>query len=530
MSMWSSLLERLQRLWTHDIWVAGLTKERTLRNRALALLRIASITLSGLDELKVASRAAALSYSSLLGLGPLVAIAVLISGFALGEKDPALAANGLNRIISFIAPQVDQYQKAITDDLAKKNKQLSPVATGATEVVRPADPELVKLINNFITSSRSGAAGVVGILALLVIVVLLFTNIENTFNDIWGVRRGRSWLARVVYYWTVITLGALLFFTSLTLFSAGTWFNVFNATPDPAHTSSAHPESGQSAPALPNSAQDASATEVKSLARVNQIIAFVLPSSGALALILILTLFYRLIPNTRVKWRAALVGAVLVTLLLFLNNYLAFLYFRNVVSTKSLYGSVGILPILMLGLYVFWFFVLVGGQITYAVQNVHYRSSQSAWHNLNHHTRESMSLLVLLLIARRFKACAPAYSVTQLSHHIRVPAQILNESLNRLCDLELIAELPPGDGADPSDHRYQPARPLGKITLADFREMFENYGEAPAGGLLDNVDPILAHYHGRLATSLPIALGSQTLDELIDDLQPSQTYAPFPVN
>lgn len=499
MSMWSSLLERLQRLWTHDIWVAGLTKERTLRNRALALLRIASITLSGLDELKVASRAAALSYSSLLGLGPLVAIAVLISGFALGEKDPALAANSLNRIISFIAPQVDQYQKAITDDLAKKNTELSPAPTGATEVVRPPDPELVKLINNFITSSRSGTAGVVGILALLVIVVLLFTNIENTFNDIWGVRRGRSWMARVVYYWTVITLGALLFFTSLTLFSAGPLINLFIAK-------------------LPFSQELAG------------LFSLILPSTGVIALVLILTLFYRLIPNTRVKWRAALVGAVLVTLLLFLNNYLAFLYFRNVVSTKSLYGSVGILPILMLGLYVFWFFVLVGGQITYAVQNVHYRSSQSAWHNLNHHTRESMSLLVLLLIARRFKACSPAYSVTQLSHHIRVPAQILNESLNRLCDLELIAELPPGDGADPSDHRYQPARPLDKITLADFREMFENYGEAPAGGLLDNVDPILAHYHGRLATSLPIALGSQTLDELIDDLQPSQTYAPFPVN
>src|SRR5690606_4900566 len=120
----------------------------------------------------------------------------------------------------------------------------------------------------------------------------------------------------------------------------------------------------------------------------------------------------------------------------------AFLYFMGVIRTKSLYGSVGIVPILMAGLYIFWFFVLVGGQITYAVQNVRYRSSQTAWHNLNHATRESMSLVVLLLIARRFKACAPAYSVTELAHLIRVPSQILNESLNRLCDLRLIDELP----------------------------------------------------------------------------------------
>ncbi|MBL9215770.1 MAG: YihY/virulence factor BrkB family protein [Opitutaceae bacterium] len=499
----SPLLARLRQLWTQDIWTAGLKRDRSLKARGYALLRIASITLSGLQELKVAARAAALSYSSLLGLGPLVALAVLISGFALGDKDPALAAQGLSRIINFIAPQVAQYEKALSDEKngAAAVPQLTqgerPAAPG--ELRPAADPVLVGLINNFIASSRSGTAGIVGLLALLVIVVLLFTNIENTFNDIWGVRRGRSWLARIVYYWAVITLGALAFFTSLTLFSAGTFLNVFLAR-------------------LPFSRELAS------------VISFLLPSTGGMVLILILMLFYRLIPNTRVKWSAALIGAVIVTTLLFLNNYLALLYFRNVVSTKSLYGSVAILPILMLGLYVFWFFVLVGGQITYAVQNVHYRSSQTAWHSLNHATRESMSLVVLLLIARRFKVCAPAYSVTQLSHLIRVPSQILNESLNRLCDLGLIAELPPGEGADPSDHRYQPARPLNRITLVDFRQLFENYGEAPSGGLLDNVDPVLALYHDRLAASLPSVLGQRTIDELIDDLQPTQTYAPFPVN
>jgi membrane protein len=231
-----------------------------------------------------------------------------------------------------------------------------------------------------------------------------------------------------------------------------------------------------------------------------------------------------------VRWQAALIGAVIVTVLLFLNNYLAFIYFRNVVSTNRLYGSVGILPILMLGLYVFWLFVLVGGQITYAVQNVHYRASQTAWHSLNHATRESMSLLVLLLIARRFKSCQPAYSVTGLSQLIRVPAQILNESVNRLCDLKLIVELPPGDGSDPTDHRYQPARPLNKITLSEFRALFENYGEAPSGGLLDNVDPLLADYHHRIAVALPQVLGNQTLDELLDEHPHSrETNAPFAV-
>jgi membrane protein len=441
----------------------------------------------------VAIRAAALSYSSLLALGPLVAIAVLISGFALGNQDPNLAAQGLNKVISFIAPQVAQYDRATGQEQRKADQ---PPATTDNTPPAPATPEMIQLINSFIASSRSGTAGLIGILTLFIIVIGLFTTIENTFNDIWGVHRGRSWMARIVYYWSVITLGAVVFFTSLTLLSAGAFFSAFFEK-------------------IPLG------SELKGL------FVWMLPSGSVLLLVILLTLFYRFVPHTRVRWTAALIGAVIVTALLFLNNYLAFLYFKRVVLSKSLYGSVSIVPILMVGLYIFWFFVLVGGQITYAVQNVRYRSSQTAWHSLNHVTRESMSLVVLMLIARRFKVAGPAYSVTQLSALIRVPSQILNESLNRLCAIKLITELPPADGADPNDHRYQPARPLNQITLDEFRREFENYGEAPTAGLLDNVDPVLALYHERVASALPAALGHRTLDELIDELKPSHTYAPF---
>ncbi|MDP1581404.1 MAG: YihY/virulence factor BrkB family protein [Candidatus Didemnitutus sp.] len=478
---------RLSRLWQNDIWAASTARERTLRGRVFALLRVISITFSGLAELKVAARAAALSYSSLLGLGPMVALAVLIAGFALGDRDPAILARSLNQAISFIAPQVAQYDRVETLANGAPQPPELRAATQTTDAIipeAPPDPELVKLINNFISSSRSGAAGALGLLTLLVIAVQLFTTIENTFNDIWGVRRGRSWLTRIVYYWTVITLGALVFFTSLTLLSAGALMSVFFEK-------------------IPLGTQ------------MKDLFAWMLPSSSALLLTLLLTLFYRSIPNTRVKWSAALLGAIIVTALLLLNNTLAFLYFKRVVLSKSLYGSLGLLPILMLGLYIFWFFVLVGGQITYAVQNVHYRSSQTAWHSLNIFSRESLSLLVLLLVARRFKDCQPPYSVTDLSLRIHVPSQILNECLNRLCDLNLIAQLPSIESADPNNYCYQPARPLNRVTLLDFQQAFGHYGASPSGEMLDSVDPVLAHYHERLAAVLPGAIGDRTLEELV---------------
>lgn len=512
MSALKEFAAQFGRLWRHEIWQSASVRDKSPRGKFYASLRVASITLSGLKELKVAARAAALSYSSLLSLGPLLALAVLVAGFVIGDRDPAIVARGVNKVISFVAPQLTQYDRAMAIEREKVKEhdavlqaapppgadKSRPVGPKDPAVVPAPDPELVQHINNFIVSSRSGAAGAIGLLSLLIIVIQLFTTIENTFNDIWGVRRGRSWLTRVVYYWTAITLGAVLFFTAITLLSAGAFINVFFEK-------------------IPLGDQ------------LKAVFVWMLPSSSALMLTVILTLFYRSIPNTRVKWRAAIIGAMVVTALLLLNNTLAFLYFRNVVLNKSLYGSVGILFILMVGLYLFWFFVLVGGQLTYAVQNVHYRSSQAAWHHVNHHTREALSLLVLLLIARRFKGCQPPFSASELAGLIRVPAQILNESLNRLTDLQLVTQLPPADARDQTDYRFQPARPLERISLLEFKELFDHYGESPSGTMLDSVDPILAHYHSRLAEALPKALGDRSLDDLIDDMEPTLTAAPFPV-
>lgn len=487
---------RFEHLCRRGIWQPAALAEKTLRGRVYAVLRVISITYTGLFENHITTRAAALSYASLLGLGPLVALAMLVAGFMLNQRDPAVAVNAINRVLKFIAPQVAQYEHL--DQHAGRppaNAGIAPAATAGASDVTAANPALVQLIDSFVAGSRSGAAGVIGALTLILIVIQLFTLVENAFNAVWGVRRGRSWLLRVVFYWTIITLGTVLFFASLTALSAAAFISVFFEKLSFGH-------------------------ELLSALR------WLLPSLSIALLVAILTLFYRYIPNTRVFWRAALAGALIVTALLYLNNYLAFLYFKRVVLQKSLYGSLGVLPILMLGLYIFWFFVLVGGQISYALQNVRYRSSQAAWHHLSESTREGLSLLTLLVICRRFKDCGPAYSVSQLGQLIKAPTQVINECLNRLADLGLVAAIPPAEGQASLDYRYQPARPLHRITLAEFKHVFENFGENPALETLDAADPVLQLYHERLARQLPEALGQQTLDELLDEFPAERAVAP----
>ncbi len=515
---------RFSELYRTEIWQQNKTERSSVRGGLYTLLRIISITITVFSETRAASRAAALSFSSLLGFGPLIAIAMVVASMVVEQDDPNLAVNTLNRMIKFVAPQVGQYETmtaesmsepgATGSDLAQliapdptlrsgANPQLIdakaplPEMTSVDEAPANAvNPELVQLINGVVEGSRSSTAGALGALTLILIVILLFKSIEDTFNEIWGVREGRSWMMRIIYYWTILTLGAVLFFASITLLSAGAFVNVFIER-------------------LPYG------TELHSMFQ------WMLPLGSGLLVVAMLTLFYRYIPNTHVFWKAAFVGALIVALLLLMNNYLAFIYVRRVVLSKSLYGSLGILPILMFGLYIFWMYVLIGGQISYAVQNVHFRSSQNAWSTLSSSTRERLSLIVLLTIGRRWQNCLPPCTASQLSSMIKVPTQILNECINLLVDMKLITPVPPADRDPSTDFLYQPARPLNRINLEDFKHRFENHGENPTGETIDALDPVLRHYNAALQKGHQMDFFQKSLEQLFAEHDFEGSRPPF---
>ena len=158
-------------------------------------------------------------------------------------------------------------------------------------------------------------------------------------------------------------------------------------------------------------------------------------------LTLLLAVFYRFIPNTRVRWQPALLGGMVVATCLILNNYLSFLYVSMVLNRMSLYGSVGIIPILMFGLYVFWMMVLFGGLLTYAVQNANNITADRLWNQVSPRTRRLLNLAAFLHISRAFLRGKPGPTSEELANALRVPAAILNEGLGRMTDLKLVSQV-----------------------------------------------------------------------------------------
>jgi membrane protein len=301
---------------------------------------------------------------------------------------------------------------------------------------------------------------------------------------------------RIVLYWTVLTLGAVLFFAAVALLGAGTFFNVFMEK-------------------LPGGAE-----KFQNLGWLIQLFSFAL-------LAVMLTLFYRVIPNTRVFWKAALIGGLVVGGLLLLNNVVAFLYLKRVYLERSLYGSLALPLVIMSGLYIFWLCVLTGGIVSYAIQNVHFRNSQAAWGSLTEAMRERLALVVFLTICRRFNECMPPVSVSMLGTLLKVPAQLLNECLNRLVSLQLVTALRPDVHGAATDYLYQPARPLNRITLYDFKTLDDNLGEDPVGSSLERIDPLVPRYTAALDKLGELEFFQQTVEQLLAQHPFDESRPPF---
>ena len=471
-------ITRMRVLMDKDIWELENLSRKTVRARCYLLLRILTLTFQGLRRNKLPVQSAALTFYSLIGIGPLIALGIMISSFVMDQSPADLTGQG--------QPAENRAVEAISGAIAYAAPQLA-IDTDASDGIDSADlaPEMTEMINNFIAAAQSGTVGVVGSLMLFVIGIQVLSSIEGSFNSLWGVDHGRKIGERIVVYWTFISLGAVMGAASLTLVT------------------------------IPKIAQ-----LMEHLPFGGEFLAVALFFSPIIAFLMITTLlavFFRFIPNTQVHWKSAFTGATLVVAMLHIYNMLSFLYVQRVVDTRSLYGSVGIIVVLMIGLYVFWLLILFGGQITYAVQNADTLTNENAWQKTSEQTQEIVSLAILLIVAKAFQAGkSPSHSI-DLHRKLRVPSHILNASINRLCDLGYLTPVAVRSIEDSRDPAYQPGHPLESITLGSFKQAFQSYGNNDGVDLIAQDAPELRTYLNEIVSLKSCPQATLTIRDLIKD-------------
>jgi len=384
-------------------------------------------------------RATALAYTTLLGLVPLLAVGFGVASSFLQEKGEQSTREIIQQFIDAAVPQL-QLLKADTNKLesAAEPTRKSTDAAANPAAPAPASPPIageesardrvVDYMSQFIQNAQSKTLGITGILGFVVVAVMLLSTIEDTFNDIWGVTRGRSWFRRFVQYWTTISLGPLMLALIVALVSS----SVFQS-------------SRQTIETLP----------LVGGLLLKRILPFVLVS-GCFAL------FYKLMPNTQVHWRAATVaGIVGGTLWLFMNLFNA-VQLKRVVGISHIYGTLSLVPIFLIGLYFSWLILLFGAQVAYALQNRKMYLQERKAESVNQRGREYVALRVMTYLAQRFDHGAKPPTVLELGTVLGVPSRLIGRVLQPLLQSGMVVECSGG-----SEASYTPARPLESITCHD---------------------------------------------------------------
>ncbi|MCS6913221.1 MAG: YhjD/YihY/BrkB family envelope integrity protein [Myxococcales bacterium] len=300
----------------------------------------------------------------------------------------------------------------------------SPLLLAAVQKLLPysveARPEAAQSLTMLIGHVPAPALGAAGFLVALLLALLLFLQVESVWSEIWSTTGRRTFFQRF-----------LLFNAALTLLpmpvTAALW-----------HAVSLGP---QVAP---------------------------LPLLGCVSLsVLTFTLLNRVLPPTRVRWGAALLGG-LVTALLVEWPKLAIGLYVSRVGLATLMALLGLVPLLILWVYLFWLGVLLGAALAQAIQTLRDldplhpdRSPKDAMAGIL--INDEWVLRLLGDIAQHFASGRKALPAAVLWQRHGLPEQVVRQMLARMEERDLIIGV---------DDAYLPARPLDRIQLDDVLQTF----------------------------------------------------------
>jgi membrane protein len=162
-----------------------------------------------------------------------------------------------------------------------------------------------------------------------------------------------------------------------------------------------------------------------------------------------------------VKFSAALVGGAVAGTLWHLNNVFGYLFVSRVLTNSTIYGSLGLLPVFMVGIYFSWVILLFGAQIAYAYQNRAAYLQDRLADNINQRGREFVALRLMTCLGQRFQNGLRPATVFQLSNELGIPSRLTQSVLRTLAHMQLVTEVAGAESA------FVPARPLDTINAYD---------------------------------------------------------------
>ncbi len=354
---------------------------------------------------RVMTKAAALTYSTLLAIVPILAVVFAIArGFG--------------------------YSKYI-EIWFRESLESQPQVAEA----------IIGFVNSYLVHTKSGIFLGIGLLFMLYTVLMLVSNVEDTFNEIWQVKKPRSLFRTFTDY-----LAMFFCFPIIIVLTSG--ISIFMAT-----IVDSMPDFLMLGPAL---------------RFLIDLIPYVLMSGMFIAL-------YIFMPNTHVKPKCVIVPGILAGIAM---QGLQIFYIHSQIflsGYNAIYGSFAALPLFMLWVQISWTICLFGAELCYANQYLDYYDYDADTKEISHRYHTMLCALLMSRICHRFANGSKPYTATALRDETTIPIRIVNDLLYELIDAGLIIEITSDEKSETS--HFMPAEDINNLTLGTMIDKLESHGQ-----------------------------------------------------
>lgn len=298
----------------------------------------------------------------------------------------------------------------------------------------------LRFVDSYLNNSSEGVFVGVGLVFLLWTLISLLSSVEDTFNKIWSVPRGRSIWRKLSDYTAMLLILPILMICSggLSAMLSNTLMAIFH------------------------------------FKWLTPMVSIIMELASWVFTWLFFAAAYVLIPNTRVKFSNAFIAGVIAGSGFLILQWIFVSGQMMVAKYNAIYGSFSFLPLMLLWLQLTWVICLAGAVICYSSQNIFQFSFTSEVERISPEYRFKTTLALATLIVKRFQAQKAPLTAHQIIQEYGMPSRLVSEELEQLVHAGLI--IPVVTERADMDLAYQPAIPSSDITVSEVYKRLMSLG------------------------------------------------------
>lgn len=434
------IIEKLKSIQIPDIWEIDADSLSPLPAAVIRILRVAHLVVRGFREDELPIRASALTFATLMSLVPFLAIAFsFMKGFGVGQE----------KLVLFME----------------------------AEWIQSMPPEFQEFINQvfqIVQNTNVAALGWFGAMVLLLTAIMVLSNVEVSFNRVWGITTSRNPMRRAANYISILVVFPILMGIASTL-----------------------------------SATLGSEAMIARLGTVGFIYRSFLKLSPLFSAWFAFGFLYVFLPNTKVKLVPALVSGLVGALMwLFWQNMYISLQV-GVARYNAIYGTFASVPIFLAWLYVSWVIILLGAEVAFATQNQTTFHLEQRAADASLKARIVLGFSIILEGARCVTDGRGAFDAAVYAKQKKISIRLLNDLLKVFVESGWMAEVADQQGV------YVLLKAPATIHLRDIVDVLVNYGESPDSLGVEHVDQTAESILQKFDQGLDSALSGKTLDHML---------------